>query len=482
MAITNELSNVPAATFPFLALFALLTIGYILLLGPANFLVLRLIGRQQLAWITIPALALSYLGSTVGITTHLKSSSVVLNSVGMVTLDQSGSPHHAIFYLGLVASMPGDYHLTYHAPALPAPIPELAGCLFRCASPPNGSPLGMKLQEGSQTDVTFLGMKSWSVRDVSLDTTIRVPGTVQSDLRVGAQGDIIGTIHNATNLDLLDPVIVAGQSITHLPNIPVGATIHPDAQPFSTGSSQDQSSVWATLYGGPDLTNSDGFGGGFGWCCEQSSFPREGNLTDRARNVVAMLEQAQTLSTLGEVVLAGWTQQPLGSFTVDGTTPQQRALNFVVMPLSVGLPTHGSFRLRTGTLGAHLVDIVPQPPQSSCCNWFSRNVHQISVGPGGSVTFELDIPDARRARFQRLALTVNSGTYSGNVGRVFSWRARRWVQVDFSTGTAKLSAPNRFISPDGQILLKLQATSATGDITIDDPYQDVQISGTGTAT
>jgi hypothetical protein len=352
--------------------------------------------------------------------------------------------------------------------------------------------------------MTFLSMKRWSMRDVALNTTVHIPGTVQSDLGLNAQGDIAGRIHNGTNLNLLDPVIVAGQTVTHLPNIAAGATIQAHVRPNSDVSSQDQPSIWTQLYGGPDLGGADGFGG-FRDCCNQFSYPQEKRLIDRVRNATAMLSQSQTLSTLGEVLLIGWSVQPLGTFSVDGSAPQRRDLNLVVVPLSVHFPSHGSFRIRTGTLGAHLVDIVPQAPQSNCCGFFSRNDQQISVGPGGSFTFEFDLPKggypagrarlgaaAGRARpqsaglqgavrFQRLALTVNGGSGGSTTGHVYDWHAHRWVAVDLSTGTAELSNPNRFVSPDGRIMLKLQATPGSGDLTIDSPYEDVQLSGTGTA-
>jgi hypothetical protein len=508
MALTQELSNLPPATLPLLTIFALLTLVYVLILGPANFLVLRWINRQHLAWITIPALALSFLGSAFGITAHLRGSAVQLNSIGMITLDGSADPtpgprvptrgtptgeYPATFYLGLVAPLPGDYRLTYNAAALPAPIPQvtLDGFSFRSASTLHDTPLGLRLQEGSQTGVTFLSMKRWSMRDVALNTTVHIPGTIQSDLGLNAQGDIAGRIRNGTNLDLLDPVIVAGQTVTHLPNIVAGATIQARVRPNSDVSSQDQPSIWTQLYGGPDLGGADGFGG-FRECCDQFSYPQEKRLIDRVRNATAMLSQSQTLSTLGEVLLIGWSVQPLGTFRVDGSAPQRRDLNLIVVPLSVHFPSHGAFRIRTGTFGAHLVDIVPQAPQSNCCGFFSRNDQQISVGPGGSFTFEFDMPGggypASRAglqgvvRFQRLELTVNGGSGDTSTGYVYDWQAHRWVGVDLSTGTAELSNPNRFVSPDGRIMLKLQASAGSGDLTIDSPYQDVQLSGTGTAT
>jgi hypothetical protein len=338
----------------------------------------------------------------------------------------------------------------------------------------------MRLAEGSQTEVTFLSMKRWSMRDVTLNTSVYIQGTVQSNLGIDAKGALAGTIHNGTRLDLLDPVIVAGQTVTHLPNIAGGATIQARVFPSNDGSSLDQSSLWSQLYGGQDFSNGDAFGG-FRDCCDQFTFPQENTLIDQVRNATAMLSQVQSLSQLGQILLVGWSRQPLGTFTVDGSAPQRRDLNLIVMPLSVHFPSHGPFRLRTGTLTAHLVDIVPQAPQSNSFGFFSGNSQQIAVGPGGSFTFEFDTAPASRVWFHSLTLTLNSGTDNTTIGQVYDWSAHRWVAVDLSSGTVQLSNPNRFVSPGGQIMLKLQATASSGDLAIDDPFQDVQLSGTGVA-
>lgn len=484
LALTGELSNVPRTTLPLLAIFALLTLVYVLILGPANFLVLRWIGRQHLAWITIPALALAYFGSTFGIAQQLKGSAVMLNSVGMVTLDGSAGPHPATMYVGLVAPLPGDYHLTYNAAALPAPLPQLNhadGFFWRSATTLQRTPLGMRLQEGTKTQITFLSMSRWAMRDLTLDTTVPVHGTVHSDLGVGAQGDIVGPIRNATNLDLLAPVIVAGQTITHLPDLTVGRTIQVHVRPGSDASSQDRASLWTRLYGGLGFGDGDGFGW-FGGGSDQFSFSEETGLIDRVRNAASMLSQSRTLSSLGEVFLLGWSEQPLGTYTVDGSAPHRRDLTLVAMPLSVHFPSHGSFLLRPGTLGAHLVDIVPQAPQSNSGGFFSRRQEQVSIGPGGSVTFEFDMPNAGHVRFQRLALSINSGTEGTNAGQVYDWRARRWVAVDLSSGDTRLPGASRFVSTNGRVLVRFRPTGESGDLTIDDPYQDIQLSGQGTAT
>lgn len=486
-ALTSELSNLPAATLPFLALFAALTLGYVLILGPANFLVLRRLRRQHLAWVTIPILALSYLGSILAITAHVRAASAVLNTVGLVTLDGASGPHPATLYVGLATPQAGDYRLAYQGAALPAPLPPLShpdGFSFRSASTLHPTPLGMRLQEDPQTAATFLAMQRWTMRDLSLETAVNIPGAVQSALTIDPHGNLSGSIHNGTNLDLLDPVIVAGQTVAHLSTIPAGGSVHARVQPSTDNSGQGGASFWSQLYGGANLGTSDPFGG-FGDCCSQSSYPQETKFLDRVRNALAMLSQARpdALSTLGEVLLVGWSERPLGAMSVDGTVPQRRDLNLIVTPLSVRFPSRGSFQLLSGTLGPHLVDVLPRAPQSSCCGFGfgsgSDQAPQVSVGPGGFLTFEFDLPGSGQVRFKHLEVNVTYGESGTNAGRVYDWRTLRWVNIDLASGAVQLPNPNRFVSSHGQIMVRLQATAEAGDVTISDPYHDLQISGTG---
>ena len=488
-ALTSELSNLPAATVPFLALFAALTLGYLLILGPANFLLLRRMHREHLAWVTIPVLAATYVGAILAIVPHVRTGSVVVNTVGLVTLNGSSGASPATMYVGMATPQGGNYHLTYRDPALPAPLPQLNqanGFSFRSASTLHATPLGMRLQEDPLPAVTFLSMRRWTMRDLTLETSVHIPGTVQSGLTIDPQGNVVGRIHNGTNLNLLDPVIVAGQTVAHLANIPAGGSIYARVHPSTTSFGQ-AGTTWDQLYGGSNFGNSDSFGfGGFGDCCNQTAYSRETTLLARIRNVVGMLSQARpnALSKLGEVVLVGWTEQPLGTLRVDGSMPQRRDLNVVVTPLSVRFPVHGAFRLLTGTVGSQLVDVLPRAPQSNCCGFGpgSDQTQGASVASGGFLTFEFDLPSSGHTRFQRLAVNVSGGDEGVGTGRVYDWSTLRWVPIDLSSGAAQLPNPNRFVSARGQIMVRLQATSGGGDLKISDPNNDIQISGVGAGT
>jgi hypothetical protein len=485
-AITGELANLPAETLPLLRIVALLTLLYLLILGPANFLVLHRLKRDNLSWITVPCLALSYVALLFGMSTHLKGSSVVLNSIGLITLDDRPGLHPATVYVGLAAPLPGDYHLTYSASALPGTIAQLDDfdrMSFRSASTLSNGPLGVRLQEGTHTDVTLLAMKQWSTRDVVFKTTVNVPGRVQSDLVLNKHGTLVGSIHNGTNLDILHPIVVAGQNVTPLPDIRAGSTVRARVQPNSDVEI-DQTSIWTALFSRDTSSYDRGFGmfGGFGDCCNQSQFPEEKSLSTRIQNAAGMLSQVHALSSLGEVVMVGWSLRPLASFTVNGGTPQQRTLNMVVIPVHVQFPSRGPFHLRPGTLGATLVDIAPRATRSDCCSFFSAPEQQVSLGVGGSMTFEFDTPNAPHVRFRQVQVTINSNDTGINRGEVYNWDIHRWMTLDLTTGFAWISRAHRIVSPTGKILVRFRATDISGDITMDNPYEDVQISGSGSVT
>jgi hypothetical protein len=345
----------------------------------------------------------------------------------------------------------------------------------------------MSLQETPRTTVTFLSMKRWQTRDLALDTSVSIPGSVGSRLAVNGSGDLVGSLRNRTDLDLHDPVIVAGQSFVHLRDLPAGASVNVRLRPGNSFLGGDGSSVWATIYSSPSTILSDDFGP-FGFdCCNGVSLPRETTLRVREGNAIAMLSRARALTSPSGVLLAGWTTQQLGRVSVDGTSPQQRDLTFVIAPLSVQLPDRGAFSVQRGMLAGNLVDMVPRAPQA-CCSGFggfgggfgsSDGSSQVSVGTGGSLTFEYDLPYRPGARFRQLVLSP--GDRSDNTGPtdVFDWASRRWVAVDLTTGSASLPRPSRFVSSDGRVLVRLRATTETGDLTVVDQAYAVEISARG---
>jgi len=493
--IASELANIPAAALPSYLLVIILTAAYIVLIGPVNFIILQHLKRSELGWITVPVLALLGIGSTFGVAYRLKGNTVLLNTVGAVLMDGSGDRYPASLYVGLFAPLRGDYRLSYGGLALPAPIlSQDFGGVGSIVTPP----VGWRFQEGPRTAVDFPAMNMWSMRAVSLHTTVAISGAIQSALQLDRSGDIVGSIRNDTSLLLLHPAIIAGRSVESLSNLSPGATVQVHVRPANDIRTPGHPQMLFRIYG--QACGVAGAGSPCGATSSRAVFqssggaaqPAEDTLAERIRNAASMLPESNLISTLGEVTLVGWTEQSLGSLTVEGAAPQRRDITLIARPLSVRLPA-GPFRLRTGTLGAHIVEEEPARPQNSCCD---SSLQQVHLGIGGSATFEFDVPPAATgtpaaAVFRRLTLwartsdqdfsTTTSGAAGNMTGSVFDWRRQQWIGIAFRAGQTNLPDPGRFLSPTGALLFRLEATKRSGEIVIVDPLEDLQLSGTGVA-
>ncbi|HZU11309.1 MAG TPA: hypothetical protein VFB58_00575 [Chloroflexota bacterium] len=502
--IGSELVNVPAAALPSILLFVLLTVCYILLLGPANFLVLRRLHRRELTWVTVPVGALLCLAMTFGVAFHLKGNTVLVNTIGVLQLDGTDGPQPLDQYVGLFAPVRGDYTLTENTSALPSTIPQFQ---FFYGGSPSSNPVGLRFQEGSQTRVDFLSMNMWSMRSVALQSSVNVTGAIRAQLHVDRQGYIVGAVHNDTHLTLLHPSIIAGTATERIADLPPEATVGVRIKPVNDVLNYKYGSwVWTRMYGQPSYgpgyygpptfpllpvssltgyaplgqggccVRSIAFGGG---CCYGPAPPQEKTFSDRIRDAAESLPEAQDIADVGEVVFVGWTQQPFGAISVDGAAPQRRDLTLVTAPLQVSFP-HGPFTLRTGVLGAHLVDENPQPSQNSCCPQPSEPV---ILNAGGWAVFAFDIPQAPRITWTRLNLGVDAGGADGaDICAVYDWHRHAWVHEDNTYGYTRLRDPARFISPSGTLLVRLRATYDSNTIHINDIHHSLQLSGSGVMT
>lgn len=489
MDITSELSNVPAAALPSVVLFILLTVLYVIFLGPINYYVLRRLRRRELLWVSVPAGSLLCVAATFGVAFHLKGNTVLINSVGVIQLDGSTGPQPMSLYLGLFAPVRGDYALTYNAPSLPAMVPSYT--YYGPGPGTSNRPIGLRLQEGDQTQVQFPAMNMWSMRDVALHSTIRVPGGIRSQLHLDRKGYIVGAVHNDTALTLQHPAIIAGRTAYKLRDMPPESTVPVHIKPYSSIYEYHRDPIWYSLYGRPGF-NQPIMAGAMGFfgqgpvgmfrgpCCAPvgMSAPPEHSLVDRIKNVASRLPEAQLVSSVGEVTFVGWTTQPLGSISVDGASPQRRDLTLIEAPLSVAFNS-GPLVLRTGTIGARLVELNPAFGSSNfCCG--PPNGQSIAIAAGGFATFEFDLPRAGRVHLKTLHLYVNAGGGDGaDLGRVFDYQTNRWVHEDLSQGYAILKHPQRFLSSSGAILIRLIPSDFGNAVRISDVHTDLQISGSG---
>lgn len=462
---TQVVSRSDAITRIFFPL--MLVVLYLLLVGPVDILALRRIGRPALIWIIIPVAALVFTVVAARVAPHISAGAAIVKSIGVVEADGGSGLYPTSQYVGMSAPSGRNYHLTVNTSALPSPVAPYS------SSGPSTVPIGWRFEEGGQTVVDFQRHASDAPSAVGLRTTAAVSGAIHSHLRLNSSGGIVGTIRNDTALNLVRPVLIAGRRLLHLPDLLPHHQTAIRLQPDSDVHQRDYSPMLAHAYGQSVADAS------------ASAFAQEGNLSTRLRVAIGVLPEANVLSMVGEVYFAAWVEQPLDVLKLNGVTPRRRDLNLIVKPLSVDFPS-GSFRLRTGTLGASFVDQVPAQPRYACCYPSAQGIY---IGAGGSASFQFEIPRPGRVTFHHLTLSVYAGgpdaSYTGytdlstGAAQVYDWRLDRWEDLKFRNGEATVDSPDSAISSTGTILLRLRALDDAHELVISDPYKDLQLSGIG---
>ena len=116
--MTQALANLPSLAVPPAELLLAVIVGYILLIGPLSYLVLRRIDRRELAWVVAPILVLVFSGVSYGIGASMKGSQIIVNQIAMVRSSTDGTAASVSTYAGIFSPTRATYDLTVRGDAL----------------------------------------------------------------------------------------------------------------------------------------------------------------------------------------------------------------------------------------------------------------------------------------------------------------------------------------------------------------------------
>jgi len=205
-------------TFRFPSFFELLSwiIGYLVLTGVVNFVILRRIGRPELGWVTMPVLAVLFSLLLYAVGTRNHPSNFGIDEMTVYRLD-SLSP------LAVTSS-----RVRISAPVRSVVYPVLPGNVVLGTGRRSPFPFGeMQFSVGGRLatvsevrlntrwETSFL-LRRWSFRDLEFEGQRRFAGTVQRDQ--------LGHVHNETGLNYRQAMIVDERDVFYLGEFPAGAT------------------------------------------------------------------------------------------------------------------------------------------------------------------------------------------------------------------------------------------------------------------
>jgi len=209
--LLRDTLNLSSLRLPSIGLLLLLMVGYILLVGPLNFLVLRRLRRLELAWITTPLLVLVALAATYGTSLVLRGTQPQLIQLTIVQGSEGRDQAQATAFVGLFSPQRQSYQLDLAAEALITPG-SFEGWEFR------SMPVTL---DGLHASVPDLLVDVSSLRTLLVEQQIPTRPVVTS--RLERQGNLLtGELELAGDLLLRDAILVSGADAQPLGDLSPG--------------------------------------------------------------------------------------------------------------------------------------------------------------------------------------------------------------------------------------------------------------------
>ena len=117
-AMGTALGNLPSLEVPPAELLLAVIVGYILLIGPISYIVLRRMDRRELAWVTAPLLVVLFSACSYGIGSTLKGGELIINQISVIRSSSAGGVATVQTYAGVFSPDRQSYDLSVEADAL----------------------------------------------------------------------------------------------------------------------------------------------------------------------------------------------------------------------------------------------------------------------------------------------------------------------------------------------------------------------------
>lgn len=227
----NALTNLPSLDLPSLRFLGLLLIGYILLVGPVNYLLLRWRDRLAWAWITIPLLTLIFSGLAYGLGFSLRGGDIIVNQISIIEMGQAGQAKRADTYAGVFSPHQQSYDIEISAETLVRPLAQ--GNYDPWGNSVNtGSTL--RVIESNPTRLQGLTVDQWSMQSFVAETSQVEPPRVAVQLTAQSNG-LRGQVTNQGQVTWEDVIFIFDGQFQKLGDLRPGQTapIHLDFQEAS---------------------------------------------------------------------------------------------------------------------------------------------------------------------------------------------------------------------------------------------------------
>lgn len=219
--IYYALTNLPSLDLPSIRFLGLLLIGYILLVGPVNYFLLRWRDRLAWAWITIPLLTVIFSGLAYGLGFSLRGGDIIINQISIIEMGQAGQAKRADTYAGIFSPYRRSYAVEIDAETLVRPLGQNA------YDPWNGTVntgTTLRIVESNPTLLQGLAVDQWSMQSFVAETGQIEPPGLAVQLTAEPNG-LRGQVSNQGSATWEDVIFIFNGQFQKLGNLMPGQTV-----------------------------------------------------------------------------------------------------------------------------------------------------------------------------------------------------------------------------------------------------------------
>lgn len=363
-AFSRALDTLPSLEVPPAELLLAVIVGYILLIGPISYAVLRRADRRELAWVTAPLLVVLFSASSYGIGRTLKGSDVIVNQISLIRSTSAGASATVETYAGVYSPDRSTYDVTVDGDVLLSRLvpPERQG--FGQSGP------GVVVEQGDPVHLRGLSIGVFGFEGV------RAVGVVDYQPALSItwstrEGDYVGTVTNNGEAPMSDVAWIS----------PSGGELIGDLEPGAT----EEFTIPGTNFNGSSASDQVYGFGGF------ESSTQEQRRIQMRRTVIDALVGYGGFGPVGLApgggargpYVIGWTaDEGLLPVTVDDQRTQRYASSVEVITARPSLGT-GEVTIQPGQMA---INVIATDGDAS-----SAGPGMVSLG-SGSATFGVALP------------------------------------------------------------------------------------------
>lgn len=215
----DAVSNVTGFDLPSILQLGAFLLAYILLMGPLNYVLLSIIHRRELAWLTIPSLILVFSVFAYLTGFSIRGNDVTVNQVSVVQVWHDSSRARVDSVIGILSPRRTTYDVLMRDPLSLRTLPNVSG-------------------PASISQIVIVEGSTYVAEDIPVDAAIMTSFTASGYLAAppisgsatwllrggGVSSRINGEVTNGMDIDLQDVVILADDQVFGLGNLAAGAT------------------------------------------------------------------------------------------------------------------------------------------------------------------------------------------------------------------------------------------------------------------